>query len=1128
MTGRPEPPSLTGQQEAAAQPGAVSVALSAGAGCGKTTVLTERFLRMLDPERRCSLGALVALTFTDKAARELRGRVRESSRDRMSRGGDHSAHWRAIVRGLEAAPIGTFHAFCGQVLRRFPIESGVEPGFVVLEDSLAASLREQALASCVRAWLADRDADYAALAIEYGPRPLAEWLLQLMGMRSRGDLAAWAERSPEAIVAHWESFYGPCRSDTIQRHLDPAFEPVLALAPEVPAMPPVIQERMAVLYDLLPGLADCPDLDRRIEAALANARVAGTTKKGWSDPDRYEHVKQTMEQLRDALGSIRKATTWDRAATIEAARHAGCLARLTLRAIEAYDRAKREQGGLDFDDLQLRTRDLLRAKPEAVRRWLEESIGFVLVDEFQDTDPVQAEVVRGLVGDGFGTGRLFLVGDSKQSIYRFRGAQPEIFDEFRNELGLSGRLGLTENFRSVPEILDFVNALFAGTFPGPEHLLTPGAKAPPRADRQAVAFLWAEPPGPEGARGPSADARRAAEARWLARLIRSRLDDGGWVVRRKGGTTEPARAGDVVLLFRTLNDAAPYERALSDAGLDYHIVGGGAFFGQQEVLDVINLLSVLEDPHDEVALAATIRGPFGCVSDDGLYVLADPGQGGLPAGFDRWADLPGLTDTDRRRAGRLHGLLARWRTLKDQLPIAALLDRILDESGYEAALPAEYLGDRRRANLRKLVRMARSFDTRGEFTLADFVARLRADYRDPPREDQAATTDEQSDAVRLMTIHQAKGLEFPVVVLPDLNRKDNMSRGVVALHPDLGLVVRGPTDTLPGEGEDSASGESAPKNLGWLIHENRERRAEDEQSLRLFYVATTRARDFLVLSAGFTPGEKPQSTALRLLATRFDLASGSCLAELPPGCEPPRVTVITAEPPATSPAARRRRPRLLGVSRQIRRIPATDDRASDRSTPARPRFLDLDPAFGTSWLDGLMQSCLADPALFAASAERLVRQAAGRLGALVPDPVLRQARDLLSGWLDGPVAGAIREAREVRQAQRWTIAWPPGAATPCVVQGRAEFFYRDGHDRWNVVIVTCPDAPRIRERLRLLLSCQAAENVLASKPRHGWLCAPGESVQVDRFAPRDIDALLDEWLGGESRLAGGYGGPLHG
>ena len=397
---------------------------------------------------------------------------------------------------------------------------------------------------------------------------------------------------------------------------------------------------------------------------------------------------------------------------------------------------------------------------------------------------------------------MFVVGDVRQSIYRFRGAEPEIFDRWRERFPEPGRRNLTESFRSVPGIIHFVNALFAEQFaaawPGEkpqdpvEHRLVPVREK--LTDEPAVVFVWAVPPDPtepeaEPAKSTAQD-RRENEARLLARWIRQRLDAGWTVLDRRTEIERNAHAGDVAFLFRAMTDVSIYERALADEGFEYHTLGGSAFYAQQEIRDVVNLLSIVEDPFDEVALAGALRSPFFSLSDNGLFWLAHAGPGGLIAGLERCQEIPQLSAYDRGQAARAKHLLSRWRAVKDHVNLAAMVNQILDESSFEASLVCEHLGPRKLANCRKLLLIAREFDRQGGFTLADLVGRLRAYLDEPPREELAAATEEESTNIRLMSIHQAKGLEFPIVVVPDLNRETDSRTQWLGLDHDLGLVVR--------------------------------------------------------------------------------------------------------------------------------------------------------------------------------------------------------------------------------------------------------------------------------------------------------------------------------------------------
>ncbi len=913
-------PRLTPQQEDALSVSTANVALGAGAGCGKTSVLTERFLRFLDGPNRRPLRSIVALTFTDKAARELRERVRLACRKKLD-AGDDRRYWRLVLRGLEAAPIGTFHAFCGNILRRFPIEAGVEPGFRVLEESIAPSLLDLSLSACFRTWLAEQNEDLKTLAIEHGLTPIRDALLDLVGDRRGHDHAGWASKSEEEILQTWHTIWTTrARPNALARVVEAA-EPILRLAEQHRCSHKVMNERLAFLRQVLPELPLADDPDPLLEEVVANARVqGGGNKDHWPSEEVFAEVKDELTRLREKIKRYQKSATFSDEISRLCAEDGLRFARLATTAEERYSAAKREQSYLDFDDLLLMTRDLLARPGSPVLRTLQGEISVLLVDEFQDTDPVQAEILDRLMGSHESTGRLFLVGDTKQSIYRFRGAEPKLFDEFHDRFPAEGRKHLTENFRSAPGVIDFVNALFRESegFQGERHQLQPRSSGFVPTHEPAVEFLWPFDPELANARNQmSAGEGRRVEGTWIARRIRQLIDQKTLIWDRDTKSARPVHAGDVVLLLRSLNDAAAYEHALVEAGLEYYLVGGSAFFTQQEVQDLVNLLSVIEDPLDEVSLAGALRSPFFGLSDEALYWLCQ--RGDLASGLAVVDRVHDLTEWDREGAQRAGLLLERWRGQKDRVPIAHLIDQALGESGYEAAILAEYLGARKRANVRKLVRQARKFDDAG-LSLADFVTRLRADLRKPPREEQAATTDEEGEAVRIMSIHQAKGLEFPVVVVPDLDRKPPATRQKVAFDRDLGMVVKPAGDHEDDDDPDRSS--DSGLSLGWTTYRAIEQAEEEREALRVLYVAATRARERLILSAGVAVDSKPISPSLRLLDSRFDRSTGECLTDLPPDLTPPRARVIVDPPPEPQPRSKvggRKRPRLLAVAREIER-----------------------------------------------------------------------------------------------------------------------------------------------------------------------------------------------------------------
>lgn len=1104
---------LTIEQRRALDARLFSAALSAGAGCGKTTVLTERFLGEIDGEAGRSLGALAAMTFTEKAARELRQRIRDRCRSKIAAGVDRS-WWTLALRALEAAPIGTFHEFCGRVLRSRFEAMQLDPEFVILDEIIAASLREQAAASAIRRLLAARDPDLLTLGVDYGLRSIRAMLEKTLASRTAEEINATCVENAERLADRWRTIWESRGRAAALSKIGPAARACRAVLENLPPelSPQLANLRQEVLDRL--GALDSPNCsDGALDALREAAKIVGVRgKNAWPDGDVKEAVASIFTTLRKRITDAPRLT-WEETVTLESAETAIRFANVAREAISDYDKLKRARQGLDFADLIALAHDALRPNNDggAAADEAASGIEFVLVDEFQDTDEIQSRVLRILAGEGFATGKLFVVGDAKQSIYRFRGAEPTIFGRWRGAFHEPGRLQLSENFRTVPRVLDFVNVLFADAFEEFD-----GSKSPPLIPRRpdfqdgpAVHFFWVEPPPPADdapaskskskPKKPSARECRGAEAEALAHWLRGRLDDGWTVVDRKTRKPRPAHAGDVALLLRAMTDVWPYETALADQGFDYHTIGGSAFYSQQEVLDVINLLSVIEDPTDETALAGALRGPFFSLTDEGLFWLSKT-PGGLMAGVER-GDSPGLSDGDRAQAQRARRLLRRWRDLKDHAPMASLLERALDESGFSAALVCEFLGARKLANIRKLVRTARDFDRRGGFGLADFVGRLRAFADDPPKEEQAAVTEEDGQSVRIMTVHQAKGLEFPIVILPDLNRGVGSKTSSLGFERDLGLVIK-PTD-----------GDC----LGWLAHRAIEDREEREESLRLFYVATTRARDHLVLSSGFpTPLREVAvdklSPALNLVWERFDGESGARLAPLPEGWPEPEIAVVDtgALGPSERRAPRTARPDLQKIIAAIEAA-AGESRSFRPSVPPSPllRFIDLEaPLLAPSRsgrIGALIRRCAADPGLLAGdSVEAVAARAGARQTPVANSNQIAEAVAWLRAWVKSPFFGRVRKTPRdgVRGPQGWTLRRGPST----VVRGSCDALIQGDDGAWRPLVFLAFGESEVWAHARASLSLSA----LPGKLGPAWLVRVDSdgAVQTER-----CDKLDDGMIG---------------
>lgn len=1133
---------LTREQLAALEVAEASVALRAGAGCGKTLVLTQRYRREIEGQQGRPLGSLVALTFTEKAARELRQRIRHLCRAQLA-AGHEVERWSMVLRALEAAPIGTFHEFCARLLRTHAIKIGIDPEFTVFDAAIAGSLRDEAVRITLRRLLAGRNEDLIALASAYGLGQIREAMGLLVAMRTTGDLDEWTKLSAEQVVERWRSVWNQRGRCATLLGLSPAARRCRQLLSRIDGSHPKLKNRLREMLDLLPELESGRCSDKLLEDTLGFARISDLRGSDvWPSVQIKDDVKSEFEGLRKKIKQVQEKLRWDNELTLESARTSLHLARLADQVRMSYESIKEGRSGLDFDDLLVKTHGLLRDRPEILAS---DSVGggiasieFVLVDEFQDTDRVQTEILEMLAGAEFQHGRMFVVGDVRQSIYRFRGAEPGIFDQWRDKFPDEGCKNLTENFRSVPGVIHFVNALFAEHFaearPGEEpadqneHRLVSVRKD--LTDLPAVMFVWGVPPEPtepelaEGVKTTAHD-RRENEARTLARWIRRRLEAGWTILDRNSKEPRLAHPGDVAFLFRAMTDVALYERALADEGFDYHTLGSSAFYAQQEIHDVINLLSIVEDPFDEVALAGVLRSPFFSLSDNGLFWLARAFPVGLSAGLERSEEIPQLSPHDRYQTARARSLLARWREIKDHVGLAAIVTQILDESGFEASLVCEFLGARKLANSRKLLLIARQFDRQGGFTLADLVARLRGFLDEPPREELAAATEEESTNIRLMSIHQAKGLEFPIVVIPDLNRESDSRTQWLGFHPDLGLVVRpvAPLPTRPGGEAESMSEHS----LGWLTFRAIEEDENRREAIRLFYVAATRARDYLILSAGLPTDPKPESPAMQLLWERFDWQTGRCLARLPETWPVPRVHATTSTSPEAE-GKHSRQPlalRLAAIERAIVETEIGEPEQLSRPSP-RPGLIDLDPARRLSSraarLDCLIRAMIADKGLLRgeplaeACARVGARQAPAANSALVAEAVT-----WLEPWLATPLFQELRDAsrarRPIERNLEWTIAWPLDSNHSTVVRGCSEAVYRDHRGRWRPVIVSTAAGDSQAERLRLMLSGVATLQRGFDPGGPGWWVHLGtdEKMLVDvhvNFNPAAIGQTLAEWL----------------
>jgi ATP-dependent helicase/nuclease subunit A len=780
-----------------------NLVVTAGAGAGKTRVLTQRWIRLLmDPTRE--IDQVVAITFTKKAAGEMLERCRKELRALAAGGNSRAA---ALLERLDEARIKTFHSFCQSLLALYPVEAGLDPEVRLADDLEAGLLLSEAVDECLTGVAHGGDEAVIDLFTRFGRTRLAAHLARLIvQMRNLGESPSTLREATVAAAAQLS---------------DPA--PLVAAVGEAVAA--------LLAYPTKPGNKGHEQQEqlRRTWTALAPRLTDLTAADTPALVDELRAVADGInasavkpkKPLVDAIDAFAAAGT-----TEEAARVALAVLDLMVQCLQRYQARKEQANLLDFSDLVERLGQLLAASP-AVRAELAEQHLIFLNDEVQDTDPSQWAVVRQMLTspgeEEIPPGRVFIVGDPKQSIYRFRGARVEIFDRVTREVApaVANQVSLMQNFRSQAGLIRLINALFD---------YAPMAWHRPERERAAELLLSASS-GMEG---------RREEAVQIAGRIKEMVADGELLIWEAAspGAPEQARAaryGDVTILLQAMTHASLYAGALAAAGIPYYVVAGDGFFQAQEILDVENLLRVLDDPADGIALAGWLRSPHVGLSDNALAAMGLHPQGFLGAWSDSAFQATGL---DRAVLERTRRLMPRLWQLAWQEPLPRLLPELYAELNLFPVLLAGQAGEAAIANLEKLAAKVNDFAGQGRHQFPDLLRWLRSAREAEAREGTAATEEEGGNSVRIMTVHKSKGLEFPVVVLPDIGRSQRSDAPEILLHPQVGLAPR----LLDEAGEEVRTG-LRDRALDLNQQES------EAEFRRLFYVAVTRARDYLVLSA---------------------------------------------------------------------------------------------------------------------------------------------------------------------------------------------------------------------------------------------------------------------------------------
>lgn len=849
---------LTPEQDRAINDHARNLIVVAGAGSGKTFVLVERYLKLLDAHPDWSLNALVAITFTHKAAEEMRDRVRRALDQRRASALTDAERtiWSRRLAEMGSARIDTIHALCASLLRANAAEAGIDPDFRVLDETEAQILYEDVF-----------DAEIRRLSDAGDPttRLFAEYPIDAIRRGIRGLIADDIPGLPNDLMAHWTREWHTASAGVLNTLMNATdFTTLLGWQP--PQGFPTVDDKIHAVWEqcwrLQAIIADTGESVINRLNALAQMRdsikLGGGKVAAWGGKDNLSDAKDILKLIRRIIDDV-YATIGEPPGTLDqqAADLLPTWVELAQRVQRAYINAKRHESAVDFDDLEVRARALLNENAAVRQRYQNSEFRHVLVDEFQDTNARQWDIVRALA-DPQQPGCLFVVGDAKQSIYAFRGADVSVFAHVRDLLKSLGgdavEVPLSQSFRSHSRLIDGFNDLFA-------HLLTRDSHSPVERyqvelDSTMTAFRTESPDAapalelvlveqgtadPAGGTLSSEDNRRW-EAYEIARHLRRMIvDQQRKVYDKRARTTRPLGYGDVTLLFQSMSNVTVYEDVFKAVGLPFVTVAGRGYFSQQEVWDLLNLLKALHNTMDNLALASALRSPLLCLSDDALYALRlIVNDDGFPLRL--WDALKraaaeqvvGIGADEQPliefAAHTLHDL----RALAGRVTMSELLLTILERTGYLATLTALPDGDRRRGNVEKLLTLAQRG---GKTSLGAFTRYLGDLSAREVREGEALV--EATDAVRLMTVHASKGLEFPLVVLVDSSwERGNLDRDALVYDPQVGLACRvynPATDTL-----DGPYSYQRAQYLNGL-------RLEAERK-RLLYVAATRAQDYLLIS----------------------------------------------------------------------------------------------------------------------------------------------------------------------------------------------------------------------------------------------------------------------------------------
>jgi ATP-dependent helicase/nuclease subunit A len=879
--------------------------VSASAGTGKTTALTELIVRWIEdaPEDR-SLHDLVAITFTEKAAGEMKHRIREFVLDRLAQG-EQLELWERVRRSLPASYIGTIHSFCSRILREQAFHFDLDPDFSVLQQREASRHFSRIVNNHISESIRTGD-------------PQARELLRNFGFQEGHDTSHDLQGVMETLLSQ-------CRNHGVKP--EDARDRTDSL---VQQMHEQIEHRVASCIDAIDDILQIPiDDSTKTGEYLQTFRGIADGLKNWlrtlgAETDMVEFTEwrqkaecvlkgtvsneltEAREPLREHLGypksqpnSSSRGDLQKMVALLNAEPLHDALLDHLISINRTYRTFKREQGYLDFDDLLFTVRDGLKNNP-GLRNHYKSKFDVILIDEFQDVNRLQYELLFYLserdeqcadISDDqpfheqmeLEPGTFAVVGDPKQSIYMFRGADVSLFQETLSDVTERGGTSVhfQENFRSVPELIHFFNAFSREVFDDQDHPFY--VSYDERDDLFPVRDDLASDPAPRvellspPSTSGSSDEMREQEAETLSKRVQQLLGEQPptQVVGSDGNERDP-EAGDIAVLFRSTSHLQQYERAFRERDISYQLFKGQDFFTKPEVRDISNLFSWLAAPERETPLLGYLKSQMVGVTDDTLVALKSRAEkrhdGEITEAF--WEmDVSLFPDGEGPKIERAREQLRTFLQLRDRCTPSELIRQIREKTDLDAVLLHSPRGQQAVANLDKLEALLQQGNEE-PMRFYEAARYLEQSVKQQTVEEEAPAPGDSNDRVQLMTVHSAKGLEFPIVMIADMGSVKPRVHDAHLFDPDLGVGVRwrNPDTDIP--------------HQTWSYHRIRERRKKkvEAESQRLLYVAMTRARDYLVLSGWYPEGgwgnARKTGTWWKEVEDLYDTGTGNSLPEV--------------------------------------------------------------------------------------------------------------------------------------------------------------------------------------------------------------------------------------------------------